>query len=263
MSYDIQDAWIYQKAVTDFDFERLSLGELPLKGWVSYFPVHFRGVFRDARLNRCQERLAFAFGSTCLKRLAEVLEVAQDTVRCAMDHAEYDALSAFEYGQSLDPFCSHYGLIGTDDPAKVLIESLDAFGPPAGFSESEICAALGLWLLGEIAASEDSQSAEEVEQWAEAEAILMLAEAEWHRGRAEAFREKKSELRNRNRKAAERRHAVTNKRKADAQRWYGAHGQHLATKAAAAEEIAKRHNCAYEVAKRWVTNFSRDIAAKS
>lgn len=257
MSYDIYDAWLEEQGWGRFDFELFELDRMPLRSGVDYFPSFVTGRFSKQRLNRCQQRLGNAFGSRDPTILAAALEAAYNTVWAARERMESEARSAFESGESLQSLCEGYGALGSDEPARTLLESLDEVGPEEGFTGEQLCAAVGLWLLGETVAAEESAKAEEVSEWAETEALELMAEAEWYRGRAEVLRDKGAELSRRNKRAAQVRHSGTNSRRKAANAWYLTEGRALPTKAAAAAAVAKQASISFEVAKRWVTAFER------
>lgn len=258
MSYDAYDAWLDEKARQPFDFELLELGDIAPTAGVRY--LHAPALHSAACLGLLHDRLRFAFGyRSDDARLQEALQAVVEVVHAAIDSAECEARDAFMSGESLNRLCMGVGPHGLDEPARAFIESLDAVGPPDGFSEQDLCAGLGLLLIGNLSRLDDARVPDlhALETWSLGEAALLLAEAQWYLGKAAALREGESSLSSRNRKAAEVRHVANRERKRKARQWYLEHGVELDVKADASREIQKQFNVTFEVAKRWVTQFHR------
>lgn len=249
MSYTELDAWLDEKDLGDWPFNRWGVESFPLRPGHRYFWSYSC----SDTIDRIFYRLQYAFGSSEVGRLEHALQGAVETIRCAIEHSEDDAYTTW---LNHDVWLSvvDESLTVSDDPVQLLIESIDYVGTPEGVSKIELCAAIGLWAAGEWAFF-DKKKNEQGKGWAMAQAAVALAEAEYHRGCLYAEGERESKVSQQNRGAAQKRHASNRENKLRGRDiWLS---KAWGVQADAERAIAAACNITKEVAGRWVRQFKR------
>lgn len=256
MSYDILDAWIDEKALGDWPFDRWSIGSLPFREDYDYFyhPNLVSGV------GALHYRLSSVFGlrSDRKAKLRRALNAAVEIVDSAIENSDADAFSCWESQELWLPVLDDT-LNGSERPADMLAQSIDYVGVPDEASAREVSAALGLWLIGEL------QALPKNENWMHASILVQIAiataEAEFYRGLDEAKKDEQRELTSRAQKANTARHAANRARVKEAESWWIDSGQNM-SQAQASRDIAARFHVVEDVAKRWVRQFKQRAPSK-
>jgi hypothetical protein len=137
----------------------------------------------------------------------------------------------------------------------MLAQSLDYVGAPDGYSEKELSAALGLWLIGELhhlPKREDFRHTEMLIQIG-----VSVAEAEFYRGMEEGKKQEVQKLSKRTRVANDQRHAANRERLKDAEKWWLAVANGSMSNAESARQISGKFHVVEPVAKRWIRQFQQ------
>ncbi|WP_211251934.1 hypothetical protein, partial [Arenimonas malthae] len=219
MSYTERDAWLDEKASGGWPFERWGVGSLPLRPGFNYL-AHPFGV---SGVGSIHHRLLNALGwpYPTVTRFEELLAEVVAVVETAIEHSDVDAYESWLRHEVWLPVLDD-SLYGADSPADMLSQSIDYVGVRDEWSERELSAALGLWLLGELASLPDSKD------WRYPEMLIQigiaLAEAEYYRGRDEHQVEIAKRATNRSRAATDARHAANRARTKEARDWWLAEG---------------------------------------
>lgn len=254
MSWDEKDAWL----------DELEFGDWPFKRWEIAYSLDLREGFTYTQHTRVRRgvdaihyRLRNAFG---LNRGNEELEVAlnkvDQVVTDAVDHSRSEAMTTWLRHEVWLPVLDE-GNNGEDDPAEILIDSLEVLGFDAD-EKLEACAALGLWLLGEHWYAEGNANRDHG-AWALTQAAIVLAEAEYSRGELAAIKSQARRVSKRNLDAAVKRHE-SNRRNKELGRaiW---DGKVWNVQADAERAISSQCNITISVAGRWIREFKHIVKA--
>lgn len=249
MSYTLRDAWIDEKSRGDWPFLRWDIGSLELRADFDYLRWSPR-----PGLQAIAYRLRQAFGRKKTRDdLSAALAEASEIVAAAIEVSETDAFHAWERHETWWPVLDE-SLDGRDHPAEMLADSLALVGAGHSLSDQEVCAAMGLWLVGEASRYETERDYR-LKCWAVEQAGIALAEAEWNRGAQYGESQEKRKIANRNKLAASHRHEANreNKRRGLAL-WLS---REWKVQADAERAIANDCHVEKEVAGRWIREFKR------
>ena len=241
-----REGWLVERATGEWPFYRWSLGQLKLSPGAGYFS--HRGI---SRLDGLRYRCIKAFGRPDPDRLAKCLEAIRETTEAAIEASDLDAHASWLRHEVWLPVLDD-SLDGSKEPADLLAQSIEYVGAPDGFSEQELMAALGLWLVREF-----QESAEHDELGLAVQIGIAVAEAEFYRGVSRGMKVVSAKIASSTRKANDARHEANRKRAKEAESWWTDHAKGKLEPAEAAREIAKRFHVVEDVAKRWERTFRR------
>lgn len=252
MSYTELDAWIDEKALGEWPFDRWDIGSLPMRDGYNYTGYPWGGASGLMSIHHGLLSI-FGHGSTN-ERLRAALDEVVEVVKAAIEQSDTDAHQSWVNHEVWLPVLDD-SLNGDECPADMFVQSLGYVGTGGEFSEQELCAALGLWLIAEY------RHLPTKADWRHPELLAQIgvcaSEAQFHRGFDEGQKTEATKVAKRSQTANDARHAANRARVKEAEQWWSANARGKMTQAEAARQIASKFHVVEEVAKRYVRAFNR------